>query len=82
MKLKPRTAKLLLAPAIGLCMSCAMSFVLTAINVGLNEDFVAAWLKSFGISFAVSLPVSFIIVPQIQKFFDGITEKNDELSGK
>lgn len=81
MKLKRQTAKFLMAPAIGLCMSCAMSFALTAINIGFNENFISAWLKSFGISFLVSVPISFLIVPRIQKFFDGITENYDGQNG-
>ena len=59
-------------------MSGAMSFALTAINLGFGQDFVWQWLRSFGISFLVALPISAFVVPRIQKFYDGITEKNNE----
>ncbi len=75
MKITQQTAKLLFAPTVGLCMSGAMSFVLTAINLGFGADFISQWLKSFGISFLVALPISALVVPRIQKFYDRITEK-------
>ncbi len=75
MKLSQKTSKYLFAPTVGLCMSGAMSFALTAINQGFGADFIGQWLKSFGISFLVALPISAFVVPRIQKFYDGITEK-------
>jgi len=74
MKFSQSTAKILFAPAIGLVMSGAMSFALTIINQGLGENFIYKWLSGFGISFVVALPISAVVAPQIQKFFDGITE--------
>ncbi|MBC7796408.1 MAG: DUF2798 domain-containing protein [Pyrinomonadaceae bacterium] len=78
MKISRKTAGLLFAPTVGLFMSGAMSFVLTAINLGFGADFIWQWLRSFGISFLVALPISTLVVPQIQKFYDGITDKSDE----
>ncbi|HLM59478.1 MAG TPA: DUF2798 domain-containing protein [Pyrinomonadaceae bacterium] len=77
MKISERTAKRLFAPTVGLFMSFAMSFALTWINLGLEADFIGQWLRSFGISFLVALPISWFVVPRIQKFYDGITEKNE-----
>lgn len=74
-KLSPNVIKFLFAPTVGLCMSGAMSFVLTALNLGFGADFISQWLKSFGISFLVALPISALVVPRIQKFYDQITEK-------
>lgn len=76
MKLSQSTAKILFAPAVGLVMSGAMSFALTIINQGFGDDFIYKWLSGFGISFLVALPISAVVVPQIQKFFDRITEKS------
>lgn len=78
MKLSQSTAKILFAPAVGLVMSGAMSFTLTIINQGFGDEFLYKWLSSFGISFVVALPISAVVVPQIQKFFEGITEKAAE----
>ncbi len=74
-KLSPKVTKFLFAPTVGLFMSRAMSFVLTAINLGFGANFLAEWLRSFGISFLVALPISALVVPRIQKFYDRITEK-------
>ena len=75
MKLSQSTAKILFVPAIGLVMSGAMSLTLTIINQGFSDDFIYKWLSSFGINFLVALPISVVVVPRIQKFFHGITEK-------
>ena len=75
MKLSQRTAKFLFAPTVVLFMSGTMSFVLTAINQGINADFIWKWLTGFGISFVIALPMAMLAIPQIQKFFDGITEQ-------
>jgi len=75
MKLSQRTANLLFAPTVALCMSGMMSFVLTIINQGVDADFVSKWLKSFGISFVVAVPIAAFVVPRMQKFFESITEK-------
>jgi len=75
MKLSRRTAGFLFAPTVALFMSGAMSFALTAINRGFSEDFICEWLRAFGISFVVAVPISAFAVPRIQKFYDRITEK-------
>lgn len=76
MKISEQTAKLLFAPTVGLFMSGAMSFALTWINLGFGADFIWQWLRSFGISFLVALPIAAVVVPRIQQFYDSITEKN------
>jgi hypothetical protein len=48
-------------------MSMCMSFAMTAINVGFNEQFAPAFLSGWGIGFIVSLPLSFFLPPSIQK---------------
>lgn len=54
-------------------MSLIMSFALTLVNVGWQPHFFMIWLKSLGISFAVALPVSLVVVPVIRKLLDKIT---------
>jgi len=49
-----------------------MSFVLTAVNVGFGVIFLEAFLKSFGISVAVSLPVTYIAVPAVKKLLNKV----------
>jgi hypothetical protein len=49
-------------------MSLGMSLAMTLMNVGINEPFfIKAWLSGSGIGFLVSLPLSFLIPPTLQK---------------
>ena len=57
----------------GLFVSIIMSFILILINVGWVPHFFMICLKSFGISFAVALPISLIIVLLIRKLLEKIT---------
>ncbi|MDQ3750022.1 MAG: DUF2798 domain-containing protein [Acidobacteriota bacterium] len=76
MKFSPRTAKLLFPPTVALCMSVMMSFVLTIINQGIGANFISKWLTGFAVSFVVAVPISWFVVPRIQKFYDRNTEKS------
>jgi hypothetical protein len=48
-------------------MSMCMSLAMTLINVGVNDHFRTAWFKGWLIGFVVSLPLSFVIPPSLQK---------------
>jgi hypothetical protein len=52
---------------MAIIMSLCMSLAMAAINVGLTDHFLAAWLSGWGIGFLVSLPFSFFVPPLIQK---------------
>ena len=73
MKIRRKYYGLLFGIFVSILMSLIMSFVLTLINVGWQPHFLMIWLKAFGISFAVALPISLIIVPIIRKILDRIT---------
>ena len=76
MKISARTANLLFAPAVGLCMSLVMSFALTWINLGISSPaFLTQWLQSFGISFLVAVPIAWLVVPRIRSLLDSMTEE-------
>jgi hypothetical protein len=44
-----------------------MSLAMSIINVGINDYFIAAWMEGWLIGFVVSLPLSFVIPPLLQK---------------
>jgi len=44
-----------------------MSLVLTIINLGFVPDFLVRWLRAFSIGFAVSFPISLIMVPLVRR---------------
>jgi hypothetical protein len=73
MKIKRKYYGLLFGLLVSIIMSLIMSFVLTLINVGWQPNFLMIWLRAFGISFAVALPISLILVPLIRKILDRIT---------
>jgi len=74
MKIKKKYYSFLFALLVSIIMSLIMSFALTLINVGWQPHFFMIWLKAFGISFAVALPVSLIVVPLIRKLLDKIID--------
>jgi len=74
MKIKKKYYGFLFALLVSIIMSLIMSFALTLINVGWQPHFFMIWLKAFGISFAVALPVSLIVVPLIRKLLDKIID--------
>ena len=74
MKINRKYYSLLFGLFVSIIMSLIMSFVLTLINVGWQQHFFLIWLRAFGISFAVALPISLIIVPLIRKFLNRIVD--------
>lgn len=73
MKIRRKYYGLLFGLFVSIIMSLIMSFALTLVNVGWQPHFFMIWLKSLGISFAVALPVSLVVVPVIRKLLDKIT---------
>jgi len=52
---------------MALTMAFIMSGVLIFINLGLVNNFIFIWIKSFIIAFAVAFPTAFFITPIVQK---------------
>lgn len=54
-------------PLFGLFMACFMSFLMsgaiTAINVGVPPDFLARWMRSWGLAFLLAYPAILIVAP-------------------
>jgi hypothetical protein len=48
---------------MGAMMVFFMTFVITLVNLGWVEHFVAAWARSFLIAYLVAVPVIFFIAP-------------------
>ena len=48
-----------------LLMSGIMSLSISVLNLGLIEDLVSIWLRSWGFSFAVAFPLVFIVSPMV-----------------
>lgn len=52
---------------MGALMISIMTFVITLVNVGWGEHFLATWLKAFAIAYAVGVPVIFLLAPVARK---------------
>ncbi len=52
---------------MALTMAFIMSGVLIFINLGLVNNFIFIWMKSFIIAFVVAFPTAFFITPIVQK---------------
>ena len=52
---------------MALTMAFIMSGVLIFINLGLVNNFIYIWIKSFIIAFTVAFPTAFFITPIVQK---------------
>jgi predicted membrane channel-forming protein YqfA (hemolysin III family) len=48
---------------MGAMMVFLMTFLITLINLGWVDYFLAAWLKSFVIAYVVAVPVIFFLAP-------------------
>lgn len=52
---------------ISLIYSIVMGFAMLAINEGFFPGFLSAWAGSIATGFVVALPLSFLIIPPIQR---------------
>jgi hypothetical protein len=47
-----------------------MAFFMTLINVGFNNIFLQAFLKSLVVGIIVSAPIAFIVIPYVRKLVE------------
>lgn len=52
---------------MGAMMVFLMTFVITLVNLGWVEHFVAAWMRSFLIAYVVAVPVIYFLAPVARK---------------
>jgi len=52
---------------MGAMMISLMTFVITAVNIGLTLDFLARWGKAFLVAYVVGVPVIFFLAPIARK---------------
>ena len=75
MTLKPKAAQLLAMGSMVLIMTGVVVFVSTWINFGLDETFVFRFLRGWGIAFVIAYPLVIILMPRLQKAFQGMVKK-------
>lgn len=52
---------------MALFMSCIMSFVISVFNVGIVDNIIAIWLKSWSFAFIVAFPAVLMVAPLVRK---------------
>jgi hypothetical protein len=52
---------------MGAMMISLMTFVITAVNIGFADRFVAHWTRAFLIAYVVGVPVIFFLAPVARK---------------
>lgn len=57
---------------MGSITTAIISYSLIYLNMGFSDKFLRVWLKSWGISYLIVLPVILIISPIVQKLVDKI----------
>lgn len=67
-KLGPRAYAIVFTGLVALLMSAAMSFVLTAINAGIEGEFVLRWGRGFLIAWAVAWPLAMAVIPLVRRW--------------
>lgn len=58
--------KLAFALLMGVVTTGLITFALLAINVGFSERFIVSWLRSWGIAYAIVVPVILFVGPRLQ----------------
>jgi hypothetical protein len=55
---------------MGIIATFIISFALVSINVGFGKHFLKIWLRSWGIAYLISIPVSLFLAPIVQRFIN------------
>ena len=58
--------KIAFALSMGVITTAIISFVLIALNRGLADGFVLAWLRSWGAAYLIVIPAILLIGPRLQ----------------
>jgi len=75
MTLKPKAAQLLAMGTMVLIMTAVVVFISTWINFGLDGEFILRFLRGWAIAFVLAYPLVIVLMPMLQKFFQGFVKK-------
>tara|TARA_R110001583_G_scaffold41891_1_gene133109 strand:+ start:4144 stop:4398 length:255 start_codon:yes stop_codon:yes gene_type:complete len=73
--INPKYQKLVFAFFMALIMSCLMSFVITTFNIGLSNQLIHLWLKSWAFAFFVAFPAITLVAPIATRLTMQVTKK-------
>lgn len=61
---------------MGMITTEVISFTLIAVNLGFNERFLTAWLRSWSISYVLAVSLMLLVAPRIQLFVTYLHKKD------
>ncbi len=82
MALSAKSAELVSVLFIAAGMSLLMSAAMLLLNVGMAQDFLSAWMKSWAVSTAVAYPAALMIVPLGRKLTVWLTSSDSSADQK
>ena len=44
-------------------MFFVMTFLITAVNIGFSDHFLASWMKAYAVAYVLGVPVIFVFAP-------------------
>ncbi|MBV0933328.1 DUF2798 domain-containing protein [Marinobacterium sp. A346] len=65
---------------MSICMVTAMTGVITAINTGLDNGFLARWGKAFIIAWPIAFSLIFILAVRVQRLASRICSRTSSAS--
>ncbi|PSR55506.1 DUF2798 domain-containing protein [Adhaeribacter arboris] len=68
--------KIAFALLMGIVTTGIISFTLIGINIGFGEKFLAIWLRSWLMGYAVVIPAILFIGPKVQLFVQYLFKEN------
>jgi hypothetical protein len=68
--------KITFALIMGMITTEVISFTLIAVNLGFNERFLTAWLRSWSISYVLAVSLMLLVAPRIQLFVTYLHKKD------
>ena len=71
-----RYSNLLFTLIMGFGMSLLMTFIITYINTGMDDEFIRRFMKAWSISLPVAITAILIVAPITRKFVDKITKSS------
>lgn len=66
--------KIAFALSMGIVTTGIVSFALIALNLGFSDRFVLAWLRSWGVGYAIAIPAILMIGPRLQAQVDRLIQ--------
>jgi hypothetical protein len=60
---------------MGIISTGIISFTLISVNVGFTENFLARWIKSWGMAYIIIVPVILFVGPKVQQLVSCLFRK-------